>query len=286
MYTLFWLQCGCATYVPLKGLAVWACWLGHAEHLHLTDSRYFHSCGSKGVFLFFFCENLSALEDGTLPKFEGRWKRFPKWQWENLNFLKKNYLFLETGEGREKGGRETSMCGCLLCGAQWGPGLQPRYVPWLGIEPVNLWFAAHAQSIELHQPGQNLKFYCSNNVQLTLKLHRSTYVWIFFFFFINVQLALCIPRFHVCKFNTMDQKEYFWSVVRSLPVDANCVHCHMPFYVRHLSTCGFWYPWAFWNQFPMDTKGWLKFWGSQKLNAGFPLLRDIVLTSLFKSQLQ
>ena len=32
------------------------------------------------------------------------------------------------------------MCGCLSCGPYWGPGLQPRHVPWLGIEPVTLWF--------------------------------------------------------------------------------------------------------------------------------------------------
>ena len=31
---------------------------------------------------------------------------------------------------------------------QWGPGL-------LGIELATLWFAAHAQSTELHQPGLN-----------------------------------------------------------------------------------------------------------------------------------
>ena len=34
-----------------------------------------------------------------------------------------------------------------------GRGPQPRHVPWLGIEPATLWFAARAQSAELHQPG-------------------------------------------------------------------------------------------------------------------------------------
>ena len=33
------------------------------------------------------------------------------------------------------------MCGCLLCTPYWGPGLQPRHVPWLGIEPATLWFS-------------------------------------------------------------------------------------------------------------------------------------------------
>ena len=33
------------------------------------------------------------------------------------------------------------MCGCLLSALYWGPGLKPRHVPWLGIEPETLWFA-------------------------------------------------------------------------------------------------------------------------------------------------
>ena len=32
------------------------------------------------------------------------------------------------------------MCGCLLCASYWGPGLQPRHVPQLGIEQATLWF--------------------------------------------------------------------------------------------------------------------------------------------------
>ena len=32
------------------------------------------------------------------------------------------------------------MCGCLLSTLYWGPGLQCRHVPWLGIEPMTLWF--------------------------------------------------------------------------------------------------------------------------------------------------
>ena len=33
------------------------------------------------------------------------------------------------------------MCGCLLLAPYWGPGLQPKHVPWLGIKPVTLCFA-------------------------------------------------------------------------------------------------------------------------------------------------
>ena len=42
-------------------------------------------------------------------------------------------------------GRETWMCkrnfGCLLHTPNQGPGLQPRHVPWLGIEPVTFQFS-------------------------------------------------------------------------------------------------------------------------------------------------
>ena len=39
-----------------------------------------------------------------------------------------------------KRGAETSLCGCLSCVPYWGPGLQPRHMSWLGIEPMTLWF--------------------------------------------------------------------------------------------------------------------------------------------------
>ena len=32
------------------------------------------------------------------------------------------------------------MCGCLSHALYWAPSLQPRHVPWLGIELVTLWF--------------------------------------------------------------------------------------------------------------------------------------------------
>ena len=61
--------------------------------------------------------------------------------WTNLDtFFKKGYLFLERGEGREKE-RERNINGCLFHAPDQGPGPQPRHVPWLGIEPVILWFA-------------------------------------------------------------------------------------------------------------------------------------------------
>ena len=50
------------------------------------------------------------------------------------------YLFLESGKGGRKRGREISMCGCPSHAPNWEPGPQPRHVPRLGIEPATLWF--------------------------------------------------------------------------------------------------------------------------------------------------
>ena len=57
-------------------------------------------------------------------------------------FLKKRfYLFFREVKGGRKRRREISMSGCLSCTPYWGLRSQPRHVPWLGIEPVTLWFS-------------------------------------------------------------------------------------------------------------------------------------------------
>ena len=67
-----------------------------------------------------------------------------------IYFLKYLFIYLfiylfESGRGGEREGgnywcaRETWI-GCLLHAPRWGPGLQPRHAPWLGIEPATLWF--------------------------------------------------------------------------------------------------------------------------------------------------
>ena len=48
--------------------------------------------------------------------------------------------FQREGKGGRKGGRETSVHGCLSRNPYWGPVLHPRHVPWLGIELMILWF--------------------------------------------------------------------------------------------------------------------------------------------------
>ena len=50
------------------------------------------------------------------------------------------YLFLERRKGREKERERNINVWLPLTGPHQGPGPQPRQVPWLGIEPVTLWF--------------------------------------------------------------------------------------------------------------------------------------------------
>ena len=55
-------------------------------------------------------------------------------------FYKDFIYFWREEKGGRKRGRETSVCSCLSCTPYWRPGLQPKYVPWLGIELATLWF--------------------------------------------------------------------------------------------------------------------------------------------------
>ena len=64
------------------------------------------------------------------------------------------YLFFERREGRIKRGTEASMCGCFSHPPYWGPGPQPRPVPWLGnwtcnpsvCRPVSIHWATPARA--------------------------------------------------------------------------------------------------------------------------------------------
>ena len=107
-------------------------------------------------------------------------------------FFLKFYLFtdfLRVGKGGRETARETSMCTCLSHGPHWGPGPQPRHVPWLGIELETLCFTAHAQSTELHQPG--LVIYSNTLCKLGTLVIISLNQWpVYRFYFILFYLFL------------------------------------------------------------------------------------------------
>ena len=54
------------------------------------------------------------------------------------------------------------MCGCLLHTTKWGPGLQPRHVPWLGIKLATFWFAG-LHSIHWPTPARVLMTFYGTN---------------------------------------------------------------------------------------------------------------------------
>ena len=78
-------------------------------------------------------------------------------------FLDFIYLFSERGKGRRKRGRETSLYGCLSHASHWTSGLQPRHVPWLGIEPAT--FGSH--------PVLSPLSYTSQGSYLSLEIHEN-----------------------------------------------------------------------------------------------------------------
>ena len=66
------------------------------------------------------------------------------WYWVIKSFLFLKFLFIYffifrdwTRKGERE--KETSVHGCLLCAPYWWPGPH-SHVPWLGIQPVTLWF--------------------------------------------------------------------------------------------------------------------------------------------------
>ena len=44
-------------------------------------------------------------------------------------------------EGKKHPCAKDTLISCLSHAPNWGPGPQPRHVPWLGIEPATFWFA-------------------------------------------------------------------------------------------------------------------------------------------------
>ena len=91
-----------------------------------------------------------------------------------MYFFKKWFYLLIFREGKagRKRGRETSMCGCLWSTPYWGPGLQPRHVPWLGIELVTLWFTGWC-SVHWATPARSI-------LSMYFWLDFSSHSWGFF----------------------------------------------------------------------------------------------------------
>ena len=87
----------------------------------------------------------------------------------NQDFI---YLCLFIREEGGETGRQTPTCGCLLRTPYWGPGLQPRHVPWLGIELETFWFTGQCSIYWATPASADFEGFTSNTKSLdfTLKM--------------------------------------------------------------------------------------------------------------------
>ena len=94
-----------------------------------------------------------------------------------------NILFIIYFERREGRKREISMCGCLSHAPHWGPGPQPRHVPWLGTELVTLWFTGR-RSIHWATPARaDLKIFMTLYLLPALTLFKISSYFVSFAFY-------------------------------------------------------------------------------------------------------
>ena len=117
-------------------------------------------------------------------------------------FLKILFIFREEKGGRKRG-RETLMCGCHLSAPYWWPGLQPRHVPWLGIEPVTLWFAGR-HSIHWATPARADGI---SNVVMTIPATKSWHAHMVTFLWYT-------PWSAVVEWKNAQTSEGFWRAAR------------------------------------------------------------------------
>ena len=63
------------------------------------------------------------------------------------------------------------MCGCLSHAPCWGPGQQPRHVPWLGIKPATLCFTGQHSIHWAYQPGPSFFIFKVERLIFSSKLN-------------------------------------------------------------------------------------------------------------------
>ena len=123
------------------------------------------------------------------------------------------------------------MCGCLSCAPYWGPGPQPRHVPWLGLELATLWSAAHTQSTGLLQPGLKIK---------------PLYTQILNHYTIPLKLIQCYLSIYLLKRSLLHQKESLFrfdkwintcfNVYRLINNEGKYFHKNLYFFLCKLAT--------------------------------------------------
>ena len=114
------------------------------------------------------------------------------------------YLFLERGERKEKERERNINVWLPLIQPHWGPGLQPRHVPWLGIEPATFWFTARTQTTELYQPEHTtilhhtlLQIFTIDFTYVYVHIYTCFYVYMHIYIQICMHIYLCIYRGYI-----------------------------------------------------------------------------------------
>ena len=127
------------------------------------------------------------------------------------------------------------MCGCLLCSPDWGPGLQPRHVPWLGIKLAILWFAGR-HSIHWATPARAQLFFI---LCVSVWCFSLLVLYNFFLCFLYFILKLCVWvwGFCVCGDYQVTVKVTFIHMVVLFLL--NAFDLHLPLQIQPFKPCLF-----------------------------------------------
>ena len=148
-------QCAVASHVPWLGIEPTIFLFAGQCSIHWTTP-------ARAFFTLFFKNVVSLYLYGSQPC----QTQCP------LKKKKRFYIFIfREGEGGRKRGREISMCGCLSSAPYWPPGLQPRHMPWLGIEPATLWFTGR-QSIHWSTAARAPLFFLISIIYESVDAHN------------------------------------------------------------------------------------------------------------------
>ena len=137
------------------------------------------------------------------------------------------YLFLESGEGREEERKRNISVWLPPTPHNWAPGLQPRHVPWLGIEPATLWFTGQ-HSVHWATPARAAVLF-RIALQDTYQSQTLSVFGTSYYLFLHQHLMLC-------KLNVLPARWHFEEVCSSDFHESGLQHWGG----SHWEICGCW----------------------------------------------
>ena len=94
------------------------------------------------------------------------------------------------------------MCGYLSCAPYWGPGLQPRHMPWLGVKPVTLWFLVRSPC-SIHWATSARAGLYNSYSQSSLLMKTWIFYFILFYFYSVTIICIFSPSLKPLFFCTV-----------------------------------------------------------------------------------